>query len=243
MKKKVLLIVLLGGMLMPSLLAADIISTSFENDSPGDEYFDTGDASMDHDLVNNAGQADVDSTNTVGDLGFDASYVNTRDSDGLGDGDDVGVTDSAGSAGSFTDGSQGYQISDSDGQFNLTFDTVDLSAISTPVTVSIDYFLAETNYETNDLLRVGLDLDGTIVDLLNTTGLDIDDLGIEGNFNTLSTTITGVSEATLFVQFDSNAQTEELFLDNVVFATAVPEPSSIALLGLLGLAGAIRRRK
>ena len=222
-----------------------IISTSFENDATGAQYVDTGDPSVDHDLINNAGEADVDSTNTVGDLSFDASYVNSRGGVGLTDGDFVGVTDFTGTVESFSDGTQGYQISDADGQFDLTFGTVDLSGFSTPVTVSIDYFLAETGYEADDVFRVGLDLDGTIVDLLNTAGSDINDLGIEGSFNTLTSTFSDVSEATLFVEFDSNSGAEAVFLDNVVFAegVAVPEPSSTTVLGLIGLVGIARRRR
>lgn len=241
--RKILVMALMLSLASIGVTSADIVSTSFENDSTGAQYVDTGNALVDHDLVNNIGQADVDSTNTVGDLGFDASYVNSRDGVGLTDGDFVGVTDFTGTVGSFTDGSQGYQISDVDGLYVLTFDTVDLTSITDPVTVSIDYFLASTGWESDDSLRIAVDVDGVITDLINTNGTDIDDLGIEGTFTNLSTTFAGASDATLFVEFDSNSVAEAVFLDNVVFATAVPEPSSIALLGLVGLAGVVRRRK
>ena len=154
-----------------SIASAQVISfTSFENDSTGAQYTDTFVGAGDHDLVNNAGEADVDSTNTVGDLGFDASFIDSRSSNGLTDGDFVGVTNFTGTVGSFTDGTQGYQISDPDGLFVLTFDPVNLAGITTPVTASIDYFLGSSGYESDDFLRIGLDLDGTIVDLINTSG-------------------------------------------------------------------------
>ena len=104
-----------------------INSQSFEFETPGSQY---ANASADGsslaqdaivDIENNAGQSPVDSTAASGGtLGFDASWQNTRNGEGLSDGDFVGVTDFTGDVGSFTDGTQGYQFSDADGKFILT---------------------------------------------------------------------------------------------------------------------------
>ena len=51
--------------------------TSFEEANTGDQYIDTGDNQVAHDLVNNSGQSDVDYTPVAGalEIGFDARYV------------------------------------------------------------------------------------------------------------------------------------------------------------------------
>jgi hypothetical protein len=45
--------------LLSSCTAATIGSTSFEDASTGGKYYDLGNESLDHALVNNAGEADV----------------------------------------------------------------------------------------------------------------------------------------------------------------------------------------
>ena len=82
----------LGTRLAPD----DVIAfTSFENEPVfGPLHIDTGNPSVDHDLVNNADQSLVDSTAGPPGLGFDAAYSDTPNgSTGLTDGDAVGVTD------------------------------------------------------------------------------------------------------------------------------------------------------
>lgn len=219
---------------------ADVVlaSTSFENDMTGAQYIDTGDPSMDHDLVNNTGQANVDSTTLV-DLGFDAKYVNTRNSVGLTDGDWVGVTSFTGTVVSYTDGTQGYQISDPDGRMDLFFDSVDISGQG-DVTVELDYFLQDTSYESTDSIRIYVDVDGTQTDLLNLSG---DALEGFGAWNTLTAVVNGNS-AFLGVEFDSNSGSEAVYLDRVSFyVAAIPEPSFGMLLTCLAGCAMIRRRK
>ncbi|WP_108259976.1 ExeM/NucH family extracellular endonuclease [Mangrovicoccus ximenensis] len=193
----------------------------------GGMYTDAGDAAQDHDLVNNEGQAPVNSVVSGlalnGQLGFSASYINTRGDVGLTDGDYVGVANYAGTVGAFTSGSQGYELQDADGAMLLAFETVD-TANAGEVTVSIDAFLQETGWEADDLIRIGVDTDGDgemDVMLLDTTGQDIDDLGIEGAWQTLSATVPAeANEATLMVWLDSDSSSESLYIDSVSVATA-----------------------
>ena len=104
-----------------------IAETSFEAPAAvGGKYTDTGDQGTDHDLVNNSGEPLVDFDGGGGEIGFDSRYVNTRNGEGLAD-DFVGVTGSTSDVGSYTDGSQGFQIRDPDGKMVTEFDPVDLS--------------------------------------------------------------------------------------------------------------------
>ena len=65
-------------------------------------------------------------TVTPGDLGYTASYISTG-SNGLTDGDYFGVTNYASTVGAFTDGDQGYQMSDSDGIIQLMSGSVSVA--------------------------------------------------------------------------------------------------------------------
>jgi hypothetical protein len=214
-----------------------VAGTSFENAFVGAQYMDTGDASMDHDLINNAGQSVVDFTADGTEMGFDAYYRNTRNSNGLTDGDFVGATDFTGAVGSFTDGTQGYQMSDADGTMGVQFDTV-MGADS----VSFDLFVNESGWESDDSVRAFVVVDGGVeFDIFNTIGSDIDNLFIEGSWMNLSFDISAYSEATLVVELESNASLEAIYLDNVQFR-AIPTPGSVALLAIGGLVGTRRRR-
>lgn len=220
--------------------AGVLASTSFENAFVGAQYVDTGDASMDHDLINNAGQSDVDFLADGVEMGYDAYYRNTRGSNGLTDGDFVGATNFTGQVGAFTDGVQGYELSDADGTMGLAFDTVSGANMA----LDMDIFVNESGWEADDSIHIWVEVDGgTTIDLLNTIGLDIDDLGIEAAWMTLSVDLSAYSSATLYVELENNSGSENLYLDNVVFSgDAIPTPGALALLGLGGLAGSRRRR-
>jgi len=64
-----------------------------------------------------------------------------------------------------------------------------------------------------------------ITDLINTTGDDIDNLGIEGIWTTLTLPISG-NMATLSVSLESNAGSEAIYVDNVIFAGTACETAS-----------------
>ncbi|RME97373.1 MAG: hypothetical protein D6772_10500, partial [Bacteroidetes bacterium] len=194
-----------------------LAATSFENDLTGDQYIDTGDPMVDHDLVNNVGQQEID---VDADMAFDAFYFNTRNSmDGLTDGDFFGVTDFTGVVGAFTDGNQGYQFSDADGKVTLTGPAIDISNCET-VEISVDIFVQETGWEGDDEIRITIVYDDgqNDTELLNTVGSDIDDLNIEGDWMTLSTVVSGTGTAQLIFEFDSNSGFEALYIDNISYS-------------------------
>jgi hypothetical protein len=236
-----------------SVAQADIIAyTSFEevglakNEEGYDaQYIDTGDASVDHALVNNTGQMQVEYNTIIGgtEMGFSSSYVNTRDDVGLTDGDYVGVTDYTGV--SYTNGTQGFEMSDPDGMMVLTLDTVNLTGY-TNTGISLDLYTNSSGWESDDLIMAYVEMnDGAQIDLLNTTGYDIDNLTIEGVWTNLYADLSGYTSATLSIALDSNAATESIFIDNVVFeGSPVPVPAAIWLLGsgVLGLIGIGREK-
>jgi predicted extracellular nuclease len=204
------------------------IGQSFEAEPVASgQYTDTGDPSVDHDLVNNPGQPLVDSTAaSAGLLGFDARYEATRGATatGLTDGDFVGVTGFAGVVGSYSDGVQGYQISDPDGRFVLEFDPIDLSGAG-ETEISIDYFVQDATYESDDALRIYVDTDLGEIDLVNFGEAELE--AAPEAFVTAATTLAaGVSTARLIVEFEANAADEAVYLDNVLVqeqpAVAVP---------------------
>jgi len=231
--------------------AAIIAHTSFENEATGAKYYDTGTAGTSHDLVNNTGQAPVDSTassTTAGDLGFDASFANTRaDLQGMTDGVVVGVSNAAEFVGSYADGSQGYIMRDPDGKMVVTFAAVDLTGY-TNVQFSMQLFVNDTGWESADFIKITLALTGAgNIPVLDTTGNDIDVFQIEGAWLegawlTLSKNIpVAATSATLIVELEAEATTEAMCIDNIQF-TGVPEPASIVLMGL-GAWAAARRKK
>ncbi len=196
----------------------NLLYTSFEEPLTGEGYYvDTGDAAVDHQLFNNEGQPMVEWTASGAEMGFTAYYYNTRDGVGLTDGDYVGITDYDGTVGGFPDGVQGYQMSDCDGMMEVTFDTATGSGAWN---VSLDVFIQSTGYESDDLIIVDVTVDGgAVLTLLDSTGQDIDDLGIEGAWFNLLVDLDGYTEATLRVAFDSNSGSEAVYLDNVIFSS------------------------
>ncbi len=197
--------------------------TSFEEPSTGGRYEDPNTAT--HALANFSGLADVVYTSTGSELGFSALFTSTGGS-GLSDGDFVGVQNFTGDVGSYTEGTQGYEMSDTDGIMTVSLDSVDLSAQS-HASVCIDLFVSETGWESSDNLRIWVSNGGTEFDLLNTVGQDIDAItlagaALEGAWHTLSLDLSGFASATLHMQLESNSAAEEVYFDNIVFTDAAP---------------------
>lgn len=191
--------------------------TSFEEPATGGQYTDTGDANLAHDLVNNPGEASVDFVSVGGEMGFDARYVPFATPDvGLTDGDFVGVTNFTGAVGSYTDGTQGYQISDPDGTMVVEFDTIDISGHSN-VEVSLDVFIASTGWEDADSLIIYVVVDGIRQDILIGDEPYLE--SNEGSWMTLRKNISG-NEAYLVIEGTSNASSEAFYFDNVNFIKA-----------------------
>ncbi len=195
----------------------NLVYTSFEEPLVGAQYVDLGDPLVYHQLVNNVGQSDVEHVAISAEMGFTAWYINTRDGVGLTDGDYVGATDYTGTVGDYTDGLQGYQMSDCDGMMLVQFDTI---LASGAWNVSLDLFVQSTGWEADDAIVVDVLVDGgAVITILDSTGQDIDDMGIENVWLNLLQDLTGYTEATLRVSLDSNSGSEAIFLDNVVFSS------------------------
>jgi MYXO-CTERM domain-containing protein len=202
-----------------------LYSQGFENtDALGGKYFDTGDATVAHDLVNNAGEAwvDVDGMNAA--YGpFDPNGV------GLTDGDYVGVT-TYGPGG--YEGDQSYQMSDTDGIMTLTsnvFGTADY--------VSLAIFIADTGYEDTDWITISMG--GS--ELYSLGGGDDGGLAMEEASGSWIVFSAEVSGGALEIAFACNSGSEALYIDSIsIEGAAVPAPAALALLGLAGFA---RRRR
>jgi hypothetical protein len=234
------------ALLMSTVSFAQIAVTSFEEPALfSGLYTDTGDATQAHDLINNPNEPLVDYTSTNIELGFNAAYVPyDTPGEGLTDGDSVGVTDSKPSSSvPFTDGTNGYKMSDIDGNYILEFDQVDLTGISSPG-VSIDFLLsinttpANGNYEGDgtvntsgsDRLRIYVrDItNNTEIDLFNSTGSDLDDLvpfdsgtgEYQLQWQNVFITLPP-SDVQLVIEGRTNAATESFWFDNISFESAI----------------------
>ena len=198
-----------------------IAYTSFEEPSTGGKYDDDNTAS--HSLANIAGMADVIYTSIGGELGFSAYFTNNGGT-GLSDADYIGVTNYTGNVSQYTDGSQGYQLSDTDGIVTVSLDNVDLSSYQQS-SVCIDVFVPETSWETSspaDNLRIWVDDGVTEIDLLSNAGGDIDNItvagsALEGVWHTIGLDLSGKSSAILKFELEANSSSEALYVDNVVF--------------------------
>ncbi|MEO1438701.1 MAG: hypothetical protein AAFV80_24380, partial [Bacteroidota bacterium] len=145
----------------------------------------------------------------------------------LTDGDFVGATDFTGAVGAFTAGLQGYQISDPDGEMVVTFDVVDVTGASN-VTLSLDYFIQDTGYESDDNLEIIVVENGSIT----TTVLSLSDGDLEnrGTWETLSfSAAPATTTIQLIVSFDSNSGSEALYLDNLVIEGDVTVSNTVTL--------------
>jgi len=225
---------LLASFITGSATADLLWTTSFEDTNDlGAKYYDyVGGSAVDHWLINNEGQAAVN-----GD-GFSAWY-GTTGGVGLEDGDYVGVTTYMPGGNSSYDGNQHYQISDTDGIFELHFDGYEGSAS----TVSLAIFVQDTGYESSDFLSIhwGADPDnGTLFDI-SEDGLE--EAGEAGQWMFLEFDVSALGEGHLHVRVENNSGSEAIFVDAVsIFGGVIPAPGAFALLGLAGIASRRRRR-
>ena len=205
-----------------TVLGSVIQSESFETYTVGDGSFvDANEES--HWLAN------YDSHTVVGDNW--TVWFESTGGTGLSDGDYLGVSDyTGGGIGAYTDGSQGYQMGDTDGMITITFE-----AVAGATGVSLDLFVRSTGWENTDLISISFG--GT--SLIDTTGQDIDNDYAELEANWTSLSAEGSGE--LVIMFASNSSTETMAIDNIQW-TGVPAPGALALLGLAGLASRRRRR-
>ena len=182
------------------------------------KYTDTGDGSVDRYLWNNMNQPHVSHNQSSGsEMGF-SLYYESNGGVGLTDGDYFGTVNYTGTVGNFTDGDNGYQMSDVDGITTLILDSVNAEY------VNFDMFLQDTGYETStpiDYLVILFNGTNSQVQIVNTTGYDIDAdfQSYLGNWTSVVSDISSAGAGSLEVTFSSNAATESLFLDNIEFTS------------------------
>ncbi|OAB78614.1 choice-of-anchor I family protein [Cochleicola gelatinilyticus] len=223
-------ITLLITLLFSSVLFSQIETislTSFESPEViSGQYTDLGDPAVAHELLSNADEPIINFTANNEEMGFSASYFPyDSPSNGLTDGDFVGVTNFTSTVGMYTDGANGYQISDTDGTMVVEFDVVDFAGF-TNTNISIDYFIAATGYEgdgtenteESDRMRMYVrDLTNmTEIDIFNSEGTDINDLMVEGAWVTGTALLPDGIEAQLVVEVRVNSGSEALYLDNIL---------------------------
>lgn len=145
---------------------------------------------------------------------------------GFSDGDFFGVGTSAFFSNEIgfvpPEGSQAFFMEDPDGYITMTFDLVDLAGATNPQ-FSMQYILEGTSWEVpNDFLKITIkitDCGTSTVTVIDTSGLDIDNLGIEDTWNTLNADLSSFvgCKAQLVIEFSSNSAAEELGLDAILF--------------------------
>lgn len=236
-------ITILAALFVGAVSFAQVAGTSFEEpDAISGKYTDTGDPSVAHPLLTNAGEPLVNYVSVGGELGFLAYYKPYDTPDiGLTDGDFVGVTSfTPSSTVVFTDGNNGYQMNDIDGNMIVEFDQVDLTGVSNP-TVSLDFLLSindnpiNGNYEGDgtinesghDRLRIYIKdiTNNTEIDLFNSTGQDLDtyvpfDAGTgeyQLQWQQASASLLPNTTVQLVLEGRSNASAENYWFDNIVF--------------------------
>jgi uncharacterized protein len=148
-----------------------------------------------------------------------------------------------------------FEFNDGDGRIELQFDPLGISGY-TNVVVSLNYWITDTGFESDDNFRVVVSDGITMADLLNfgETELEANVSADDGtaNWKSLSANITGLGLAntlSLTVMVDNNAATENIFIDNVaingdLIPATVPEPATLGMfaMGLVIIMGAARFR-
>ncbi len=184
------------------------------------KYTDTGNESVSRYLWNNANEPHIAHNQTNGsEMGFTLYYTSTGGS-GLTDGDYFGTINYTGTVGNFSDGNNGYQMSDVDGIATLALDDI------TADEMSFDFFLQDTGYETSnpvDYLVIRFIGANNDIEMINTTGYDIDTDNSSwlGTWTTMTVMVGAAGHGHLEVEFSSNSAMEALYLDNIVFTQDV----------------------
>ena len=245
--------------------SADVIAVcSFEEASSGSKYFDTLDTTSSHQMLNNDGEMQVNFDGSANEIGFTSwfmptDYTQSHASGGMADGSVFGVkdwTDNANGVQYYTDGVQGFQMSDTDGIGQLR-----MAEVSGATSVSFDIWVRSTGWETYvnastplDTFSVGFGAAGVdTANLLDNAGEDLDDWFesnniVEGDWNsfTFDLSTLGLSTGSLQFSLEVNSSNETLIIDNIVFegqssGPVVPGAGGLAV--LIGVAGIRRRRR
>ncbi|MCB9299914.1 MAG: T9SS type A sorting domain-containing protein [Lewinellaceae bacterium] len=238
------------------ILAAQVLtaqaSLNFEGLAAGTNwYIDTGDPLTAHPLVNNSlPQTPPNVAANGNQLGIEVAFTPTRTGTsnvGLTDGDLFGLIDvsipatAANNMGDAsidynaqppTGGNKVYSLEDPDGLATLNFSKVDLTGATAPM-FSMDYIINNTTYEESngsaDRIRIYLSVDdgATTLDLLNATAAAIP---ITEVWTSLSQDLSAYIGSTvqLIIEFDTDAATEEMAIDNISFTQGSIVPDCVA---------------
>ncbi len=185
-------------------------------------------------------------SDAAGDLGFSAAWFNTRNLNGVTEGDRLGVRQETFLTQPYPDGDRGYTISDGEGLIVLTFDPVDVSGYA-DVTVSVTAFLFTTDYEPEDSLVIEAQTDAGTVALIDTTTTGIEGSIAEGTFVPLTAALPeAATSVQVVVAYESNLLIELLMVDDIRIEAGtrvLPEPATSAALAWLAWPTRRRRRR
>ena len=198
--------------------------TSFEDPfTNGLQYTDTGSQSVSRYLWNNANEPDIAHNQTTGaEMGF-TLYYTSNGGVGLTDGDYFGTANYTGTVGNYTDGTQGYQMSDVDGTATLSLE--DVTADSMTFDVYVQGATPSNSYEDTDNLIIRFVGSSSTLELVNVIGAS----GSSNNggfapymgfWTTFSENISSLGQGNLEFEFTSNAGRESIYIDNVTFTSA-----------------------
>lgn len=226
--------------------------TDFEQEIPGGEYIDAEtdgfflERDVIVDLTNDKGAAvdSTEATTSAGQLGWDASWINSILDSGTADGDLLGVSDYTVDVGSFPSGQQGYIIEDPDGTFRLDFASIDATPYQ-QLQFSASFFLTDTLWEPNDTFLFGVETDiGNFFLPENQVPTLPSEVLAPGIWQQKTLLLPEeVATASLFIEFTSDSPAEKLYIDDVV-VEAIPEPAMMALFfGLLAFIAAWKHRQ
>lgn len=235
----------LGLLLLSSAPLQAQVSQNFEGSTPGtNAYVDGNSPTIVHELVNNPSPQTQPNALPMGNqLGYQATFTPTRTGgsgdDGLTDGDLFGVVDftvpasADNSMGSLsinyvTDdpppsgGSQIYTLEDSDGLVELRFSRVSLAGTSSPQ-FSMNYIVNSSSFENSDgaddRIKIYLDINDGASEIIL---LDVTNDAVPNTeeWLTLNQDLTAQIGNTvqLVIEFDTNAGTEEMGIDNIQFS-------------------------
>jgi len=187
-----------------------------------------------------------DSASNVGGPGLDFQtfWSDTRGNEGplsgSESGDFIGVNSFAGSNAPdvSADGTpvaagseQNFEFNDGDGRLDLVFEPVDISGFSNRI-LSFDYWINSTGYESSDRFSAVLSDGTTEVSLFDFGEVELEgnSAADDGTANWTPFTVdleplitSGLGETlTLTISVDTNAGSENIFIDNVAFLSDVP---------------------
>jgi hypothetical protein len=213
-----------------SVFLPDVIKlrgTSFEEPFGNDQPYNKPGGPTDGDeLSNNPGERSVQYT-AIGngvdnEIGFKTFVKFALDNAGW-TSEKIGVSsEDAILASGFADGSQAYELEDTDGSLLVVFDKVEVdNSINKISGVEIKYYIARSGYEPTDFIKITAEIEGADgsqeeMVLLDVNGTDIENTGIEEQWLTASTgLLENVVSYKLTLEADTSVNGETFYFDDM----------------------------